>query len=131
LGRAASSQKVLLVDADADSGELLAFIVERAGHASLIARSALDAVDAAREFRPHVAFIDISLPDMSGYALVTLLRAPPEIEGCRFVAFTGHCGPEAVTESLAAGFDAHVTKPARAEELLAEIRPGRPLSALQ
>jgi CheY-like chemotaxis protein len=56
---------------------------------------------------------------MDGYKLAKLLRAQPELSTCRFIAVTGHTSPSAVARSIAAGFEAHVSKPATAVVLLA------------
>jgi CheY-like chemotaxis protein len=119
-----SAQRVLVVDDSADTAELLRTVVERAGYVPRIASSARDALAAAPEFRPHVALIDIGLPDMDGYKLTKLLRAQPELHSCRFIAVTGHTSPSAVARSIAAGFEAHLSKPVTADELLAVIAQG-------
>jgi len=116
-----SAQRVLVVDDSADTAELLRTVVERAGYVPRIASSARDALAAAAEFRPHVALIDIGLPDMDGYKLTKLLRAQPELSACRFIAVTGHTSPSAVARSIAAGFEAHLSKPVIADVLLAVI----------
>ena len=115
------TQRVLVVDDSADTAELLRTVVERAGYEPRIASSARDALAAAQEFRPHVALIDIGLPDMDGYKLTKLLRAQPELQSCRFIAVTGHTSPSAVARSIAAGFEAHLSKPVTADVLLAVI----------
>lgn len=114
-----TAQRVLVVDDSADTAELLRTLIERAGYVPRIASSARDALAAAPEFRPHVALIDIGLPDMDGYKLAKLLRAQPTLSACRFIAVTGHTSPSAVARSIAAGFEAHVSKPVTADVLLA------------
>jgi CheY-like chemotaxis protein len=115
------AQRVLVIDDNADAAELLRTVVGRAGYEVRLAGSARDALAAAGEFRPHVALIDIGLPDMDGYKLAKLLRAQPELEGCRFIAVTGHKSPSAVARSIAAGFEAHLSKPVTADVLLTVI----------
>jgi CheY-like chemotaxis protein len=119
-----SGQRVLVVDDSADTAELLRTVVERAGYVPRIASSARDALATAAEFRPHVALIDIGLPDMDGYKLTKLLRAQPELHSCRFIAVTGHTSPSAVARSIAAGFEAHLSKPVTVDVLLAVIAQG-------
>ena len=96
------AQRVLVVDDSADTAELLRAVVERAGYVPRIASSARDALATAAEFRPHVALIDIGLPDMDGYKLTKLLREQPELSACRFIAVTGHTSASAVARSIAA-----------------------------
>jgi CheY-like chemotaxis protein len=118
-------QRVLVVDDNPDASELLSLLLERAGHQTLVVGSARDALAAASEFRPHVALIDIGLPDMDGYKLTNLLRAQPALQHCRFIAVTGHKSASAVARSIAAGFEAHLSKPISTSEILSVIAGSR------
>ena len=117
--------RVLVVDDDADSAELLETALGRAGYELCLASSARRALLAAAEFRPHIALIDIGLPDMDGFKLAKLLRAQPELERCRFIAVTGHTSASAIARSIAAGFEAHLSKPLNVEDLFAVIAQDR------
>jgi CheY-like chemotaxis protein len=115
---------VLVVDDDADSAELLATVLGRAGYEPRMANNARGALTAAAEFRPQIALIDIGLPDMDGFRLAKLLRAQPELEHCRLIAVTGHTSPSAIARSIAAGFEAHLSKPLNMDDLLLAIAHG-------
>jgi CheY-like chemotaxis protein len=120
----AGSRRVLIVDDDADAADLLHGLVEHDGHHSRVVYCARDALAAARELRPHVALIDIGLPDMNGYDLTRSLRALPELRGCRFIAVTGHSRPSAIARGIAAGFESYLTKPISALDVLTLIKAG-------
>ncbi|HEX3851891.1 MAG TPA: response regulator [Polyangiaceae bacterium] len=100
-------RRVLIVDDNHDSAELLALVLEREGHETRVAHDPAEAIPLAVQFRPNLAFLDIGLPGMDGYELLGILRATPELEGCKFIAVTGYddvnCG--------ARGFDGHLRKP--------------------
>jgi CheY-like chemotaxis protein len=98
--------RILIVDDNHDSAELLSLVLERQGHEVRVAHEPLDAISMALEFLPNLAFLDIGLPGMDGYQLLGILRGKPELEGCKFVAVTGY---DDVTASR--GFDAHLLKP--------------------
>ncbi len=117
-GESERSPRVLVVDDDADSAELLATALGRAGYEPRLASNARDAIAVSAEFRPEIALIDIGLPDMDGFRLTKLLRAKPELGSCRFIAVTGHTSPSAIARSIAAGFEAHVSKPVDVDDLL-------------
>jgi CheY-like chemotaxis protein len=68
----------------------------------------------AERQRPDVAFVDIDLPDISGYEVARQLARRG---GIRLVAVTGYGQPEDVRRALAAGFDVHLKKPVRLDEL--------------
>jgi CheY-like chemotaxis protein len=116
--RDVSARRILIVDDNADSAELLVLVLGRAGYEVSVASTPAVALRVAPDFRPHLALIDIGLPDMNGYELVRALRAQPQLEQCRFIAVTGYSVEHAPHQSEAAGFDFHLTKPVDFEVLL-------------
>ena len=102
-------RRVLIVDDNDDSAELLALLLGREGHETRVAHDGSEALVVAGLFRPNIAFLDIGLPGMDGYELMRALRARPELEGCKFVAVTGY--EERSSSPGAAAFDAHLVKP--------------------
>lgn len=80
--------------------------------------NAAEGLDAIRTVEPHVALIDIGLPDMTGYEIASKLRS----EGYKgkLVAVSGYSHQEARDMSKEAGFDLHIAKPAKTSEI-AEI----------
>ncbi|MFS2021442.1 response regulator, partial [Massilia sp. CT11-108] len=76
-------------------------------------RSSLSSTSSTRR-RPDVAFVDIDLPDISGYEVARTLARQG---GIRLVAVTGYGQPDDVRRALAAGFDLHLKKPVRLDEL--------------
>ena len=102
-------RRVLIVDDNRDSAELLALLLERAGHQTRVAHDGPEAIAVASLFCPNIAFLDIGLPGMDGYQLMSLLRVRPELSECRFVAVTGY--EQLSPSSDGATFDAHLLKP--------------------
>jgi CheY-like chemotaxis protein len=102
-------RRVLIVDDNHDSAELLAMLLGREGHETRVAHQAQQAIELAASFQPNIAFLDIGLPGMDGYELLHVLRARPELLGWKFVAVTGY--EELGPGSGAAAFDAHLVKP--------------------
>jgi DNA-binding response OmpR family regulator len=115
-------KKVLVVEDDADTTQLFKMALERDGHEVRAARNASEAIAVALSFKPGIVVIDIGLPDMNGHRLVPVLRAQAELADCRFIAVTGHTAQSMVARSIAAGFQAHLTKPVSAASLLDAIR---------
>lgn len=102
-------RRVLIVDDNHDSAELLALLLGREGHETRVAHDGAEALALAAGFRPNIAFLDIGLPDMDGYALMLALRAHCQLAGCKFVAVTGY--EELSPGPGSDGFDAHLVKP--------------------
>jgi CheY-like chemotaxis protein len=113
-----SGVKILIVEDDADSGEALMHLLADFGHEVKLVMKPRLADVAAREFRPDVAIVDIGMPGMSGYELVRVLRALPQLSACRYLAVTAHAGVDMVRRSIEAGFDYHLTKPLPVPHLL-------------
>ena len=67
---------------------------------------------------PALVLLDIGLPGMSGYELARLMRAAPHGWSGRLVAMTGYGQASDLAAAEEAGFDAHLTKPADANDIL-------------
>jgi PAS domain S-box-containing protein len=74
------------------------------------------AIRIASEFRPHYVFLDISLPDISGYEVFRRLKNNEALAHCKFIALSGH-GPEESMRARRAGFDAYLSKPVDLREM--------------
>ncbi len=108
---------VLIVDDNADAAESLADVLDLAGHHVHVARGGRDAIARARELRPDVVLCDIGLPDVDGYAVARALRQDPALGATRLVAVSGYAQPEDRDRARAAGFDEHLAKPPRIEDI--------------
>ncbi|MEP7052006.1 MAG: response regulator [Pseudomonadota bacterium] len=105
----AEAPRVLIVDDNHDSAELLALVLERQGYETRVAHDSQQAIALAPQFGPALAFLDIGLPDMDGYELLEVLRGTPELAGCKFVAVTGYDDITCIRGTR--GFDGHLLKP--------------------
>ena len=111
--------RILVADDNVEGGQLLAALLSQRGHDLAVAVSGEDAVRVAKEFLPQVGMLDIGMPGMNGYALAAHFRADPLHRHMYLIAVTGWGQDEDRQNALDAGFDAHVTKPADADELIA------------
>jgi CheY-like chemotaxis protein len=96
--------KVLVADDNADAAHTLALILKMSGYDVHLAISGSEALAVARREQPDAMFLDIGMPDMSGYEV------------------TGWGQPNDKAKSKAAGFNHHLTKPVdldHVEQLLA------------
>ncbi len=104
-------RRVLVVDDDADTREVAAEALTRAGVRVTVVASADEAMEAIAEEVPDAIVADIGMPHVSGYDFVRQLRADPRHTGIPVVALTAYGGVEAREAALAAGFSAYVRKP--------------------
>jgi CheY-like chemotaxis protein len=111
------SLRVLVVDDNIDTAQMMATLLGSHGHAVTIARDALAALAAFEEFRPDVALLDIGLPVIDGYELALRVRAGAA-RSCRLVAITGHANARDRERGRRAGFDVYLTKPVKLSSVL-------------
>ena len=119
-----AGQKVLVVDDNVDAALTLSMILDASGYVTRVAHDGHGALEAARAFRPRVAFLDIGMPGMSGYDTARAMRAMEELDGIVLVALTGWGAESDRRRSSEAGFDHHLTKPVQLEvvvELLGRV----------
>jgi signal transduction histidine kinase/ActR/RegA family two-component response regulator len=110
--------RVLVVDDNQDAARTLAALLVAQGHDVNVYFNAHDALEAAHVTFPDVAFLDLNMPGVDGFALAKSLRALPGGRALRLVAVTGMGRQEDVARSREAGFDLHLTKPADPEMVL-------------
>ncbi len=113
---------VLLVDDDADTNEAYKILLTSSGADVRTACSAEQGMSILRTWVPDVLVSDIGMPGRDGQSLITEVRAQT---GCLArvpaIAFTAFSTADDRLRLLAAGFDAHLAKPAEPGELIASI----------
>jgi CheY-like chemotaxis protein len=115
--------RILVVDDEMDTRDLLKEVLERCGAKVITAASAREGLSTLRREHPDVLVADIEMPGESGYALIRQLRAfAPEDGGLTpAAALTAHAGAQDRMRALNAGFEIHVPKPVQPAELAAVV----------
>jgi two-component system, sensor histidine kinase len=109
--------RVLVVDDNEDAANTLSALLQLAGNEVRTANSGKQGLAAAQDFQPSIIFLDIGLPDMTGYEVAQAIRKTENISLCYLIALTGY-GTEADRQmALDAGFDLHLTKPLDYEKI--------------
>ena len=109
-------QRVLVVDDHTDASELLCLHLNRLGHACREASDGTTGLAIALEHKPHVAIVDLWLPDMTGHDVARELRLrDPHVY---LIALTGSTRAEDRTQAFESGFDEFLMKPADNRKLL-------------
>jgi CheY-like chemotaxis protein len=120
----AVGRRILVVDDNTDSADLLLVLLERLGNEVRAAYDGEAGVLEAAEFGPDVVFCDIGMPKMNGYEVARRLREQPWSRELVLVALTGWGQEDDRKKSAAAGFDFHLVKPvepAALKQLLAGL----------
>jgi signal transduction histidine kinase/ActR/RegA family two-component response regulator len=126
--------RVLLVDDEPDTREVMASALEICGATVLSAASARDALDVLATQEVDLLLADIAMPGQDGYELIREIRAMPSaLSAIPAAAVTAHARDDERERALAAGFQMHLAKPvqpmalARAVAMLASEK-GSPCS---
>jgi CheY-like chemotaxis protein len=104
-------RRIVVADDNEDSAESFAMLLSFSGHEVRVAHDGEAALDALREFRPDVAFLDIGMPGMTGYEVAEAVRAEPWGHEMKLIAVTGWGQPDDRMRARTAGFDRHLIKP--------------------
>jgi len=113
-----SPKRVLVVDDNRDAAAMLEVLLTMNGHTVVVAHDGETALALAQLAQLDVALLDIGLPGMDGYELARRLRALDTTKHVRLVALTGWGQDSDKARARAAGFDAHLTKPAEPDVVL-------------
>ena len=115
--------RILTVDDDRNTREMLQEALERAGAQVVSAGSAREALAQMRTFRPDVLVSDIGMPHEDGYDLLRQIRLLPDEDGGNVpaIALTGYAREEDQEATREAGYQAVTAKPVDLDKLLSAI----------
>ncbi|HEX8144702.1 MAG TPA: PAS domain S-box protein [Pyrinomonadaceae bacterium] len=115
--------RVLVVDDEPDTLELLKAGLGQCGAEVVTVRSAGEALEAMATVVPGVLISDIGMPDEDGYDLIRRVRQLPAESGGRVpaIALTAYARTEDRMQALKAGYQMHVPKPVELAELVAVV----------
>ncbi len=115
--------RILVVDDEEDTLELLVFSLEQYGAQVRAVVSATEALEVLVQWQPDLLLSDIGMPEVDGYMLIRHIRSLPSQQGGQIqaIALTAYAGQLNQQQILAAGFQRHVTKPVDPVELAAVI----------
>jgi PAS domain S-box-containing protein len=112
--------RILVVDDDEDSREMLRYALEDSQAQIVTAGSAREALAQFSTFEPDILISDLGMPEMDGYDLIRHIRALPSENGGRTpaIALTGYVGVEEEKRVQSSGFNIHVAKPVDFNKLM-------------
>src|SRR3990172_7604641 len=111
--------KILVVDDNASSLNLLQMHLERDGYAVFTAGSGTEGLRLAYEHKPDAVILDVRMPGMGGYEVCGRLR---DISDAVILFVTVLKAPEEIVRGLELGADDYLIKPFNYEELLARLQ---------
>jgi len=115
--------KVLVVDDEADTRELISEVLKEVGSEVITCRSVEEALIALEQHKPDILISDLGMPDEDGYSLISKIRALPSEQGGHIpaAALTAYARAEDRMRVLRSGFQFHLPKPVDSAELVTVV----------
>ena len=115
-------KKLLIVEDDADTAEMLSLFFEKEGYQVLSTAWGQDALKLCQELLPDVILLDIRLPDISGFEICRQLHSSFQTSHIPIICLTERREQIDKIEGLEAGAIDYVTKPFNLQELKLRVR---------
>jgi CheY-like chemotaxis protein len=112
-----SRLRIAIVEDNADSRTTLQSLLQLDDHEVRVASDGLEGIQLISEWRPDVALVDIGLPGLDGFEVARRVRASEQREQLFLVALTGYGFPSDREKAMDAGFDRHLVKPLKRNQL--------------
>ena len=113
--------KVLVVDDNPDNIQLVSDTLDGLGHQVLRAYNGEDALDVIRTELPDLILLDVNMPGMSGFDVISTLKADEKTAEIPVIMVTAQASVDYRVEGLGLGADDYLVKPYSPRELLARI----------
>ena len=110
-------RRMVIVEDNSDSAEMLKFLLDDAGYEVTIAYDGKSGLELIESTKPDIAIIDIGLPVMNGYEIAEQVKRTVMSGSIFMIALTGYGQKEDRDAALAAGFHEHLVKPLDPERL--------------
>lgn len=116
------AKRILLVDDSPTILNLLGLVFREQGYEVLQARDGQEALEKLERERVDIIITDVNMPRMDGFALISAVRAQPELANLPIVVLTTESDTRDRLHGLKRGADLYLTKPLGPAELVAQVR---------
>lgn len=119
-----SNIRVVVLDDDQGTRELVSLILQESGADVAMAPDAHSAIHLIEVFRPDILVSDIGMPEVDGYQFIAMVRdlADEKWQNMPAIALTAFAREEDRKKALKAGFQAHLSKPVESSVLVRTVR---------
>jgi CheY-like chemotaxis protein len=114
-------ERILVVDDNAASRDLLRAVLETPDRTVLEAANGREAVERILEHAPDLVLLDIELPFLDGFGVLREIRSDPRFARLPVLAVTANAMQGVREKVLDAGFDGYVVKPIRASAVRKQV----------
>jgi signal transduction histidine kinase len=115
------AQKILYIEDDLPSRNLVSQVLEQNGYEVLLAADGLTGLQLARAEHPNLILVDLGISRLNGYEVATRLRSFPSLANTPIVALTARVEEGAKERALTAGCDGYIAKPIDVETFATQI----------
>lgn len=116
-----SKGRVLIVEDNMDTYELVRFILEKNGYDTFLAMNGRDGVNAASKQKPDLIIMDLQMPEMDGWTATRLIKGNIHTAEIPLIALTAHALPGDRQRAMDSGCDEYITKPMDLLELVETV----------
>lgn len=106
-----SKGRILVVEDNMDTYELVRFILEKNGYETFLAMNGRDGVNAASKQMPDLIIMDLAMPEMDGWTATRLIKTDVRTGSIPLIALTAHALPGDRQRAMESGCDEYITKP--------------------
>ena len=117
------SARVLVIEDNAPSLELMIYLLESFGHMPIGARDGEEGIQVARSEQPDLILCDVQLAAMDGHEVCRRLKSDPALHSIPLVALTAYAMVGDREKMLAEGFDGYLSKPVNPEQVMDQLAP--------
>jgi two-component system, cell cycle response regulator DivK len=116
-----SKGRILVVEDNMDTYELVRFILEKNGYEVFLAVNGRDGVNATNKQKPDLIIMDLSMPEMDGWTATRLIKKNKQTAHIPLIALTAHVLPGDRQRAMDSGCDEYITKPMDLLELVETV----------
>jgi two-component system, OmpR family, alkaline phosphatase synthesis response regulator PhoP len=116
------SVKILIADDEPYIVRSLSYILQREGIAFDVAKDGQEALDKAKYLKPKVLFLDIMMPQKTGFEVCALIKQDPGLRSIHIIMLTAKGQEDDKQKSRSAGADEYITKPFSPRQVLARVK---------
>lgn len=116
-----SSPRILVADDEPALLRLLEFVLGRRGYVIQGVTNGNSAVEVLKTESPDLVILDVMMPGLDGYEVLTFIRQTPRLEGLPVVMLTARAQLDDIQRGLTLGADAYLAKPFDPEELFSVV----------
>lgn len=115
-------EKILVIEDEQDIREQIVKILQYEGFNVISAEHGRAGLERIHRDAPDLIICDVLMPELSGYGVLTEIRANPRTAAIPFIFLTARAAPENIRHGMTLGADDYLTKPFKVSDLLDAVR---------